>query len=77
MGVTPGFEMGVSHTTMHCPPVVRNSGVAARAAISCPSKSPFYDVIRLGTFSSLLLVGFCWTGGGLGLEGMPRPMSRK
>ena len=61
MGIPPGYEPGVSRTTMHCPPLARHSGVAARAAISCPYDTRFYDVIGLSAFSSLRLVGFCWT----------------
>ena len=61
MGVPPGYEPGVSRTTMHCPPLARHLGVAARAAISCPYDARIYDVIGLSTFSSFPLVGFCWT----------------
>ena len=67
MGVPPGYELGVSHTTMHFPPLARHWGVAAWAAISCPYEAydtRFYDVMGLSAFSSLLLVGFCWTGEG-------------
>ena len=35
--------------------------VAARAAILCPYDTHFYDVIGLSAFSSLSLIGFCWT----------------
>ena len=61
MGVPPGYEPGVSRTTMLSPPMACHSGVAARAAISCPYDTPFYDVIGLSAFSSLPLVGFCLT----------------
>ena len=37
------------------------SGVAAWAAISCPHDTCYYDVMGLSVFSSLPLVGFCWT----------------
>ena len=36
-------------------------GVAARAVILCPYDTCFYDIIGLWAFSSLPLVGFCWT----------------
>ena len=36
-------------------------GVAAKAVILCSYDTRFYDVIKLSTFSSLPLVGFCWT----------------
>ena len=62
MGVPPlGSEPGTSRTTMHCSPMARHSGVAAWAAISFPYETHFYDVIGLSAFSSLPLVGFCWT----------------
>ena len=61
MGVPPGFRTGDPRTTMHCSPMARHPGVAARAAISFPYETHFYDVIGLSTFSSLPLVGFCWT----------------
>ena len=61
MGIPPGFEPGISYTTMHCAPQPCHSGVAARAAISCPYETRFYDVIGLIAFSLLSLVGFCWT----------------
>ena len=48
---------------MHCSPMARHPGVAARAAISFPYETHFYDVIGLSAFSSLPLVGFCWTLG--------------
>ena len=64
MGVPPGFELGTSHTTMYCPPMARHSDVAAQAAISCPYETPFCDVIGLSAFSSLPLIGFCWTAKG-------------
>ena len=61
MGFPPGGEPRASRTTMHCPSMARHPGVAARSAISFPYETPFYDVIGLSTFSSLPLVGFCWT----------------
>ena len=51
MGVPPGFEPGVSRTTVHCPPMACWN-VDALAAISCPYETRFYDVIRLSAFSS-------------------------
>ena len=60
-GFPMGFEPGTPRTTMHCSPMARHSGVAARAAISFPYETRFYDVIGLSAFSSLPLVGFCWT----------------
>ena len=60
-GFPLGSEPGTSRTTMHCSPMARHSGVAARAAISFPYETRFYDVIGLSAFSSLPLVGFCWT----------------
>ena len=47
--------------TVQCSPMARHAGVAARAAISFPYETRFYDVIGLSAFSSLPLVGFCWT----------------
>ena len=64
MGIHPGYEQGAFRTTMHCPPLARHLGVAARAALSCPYDTRLYDVIELSPFSSLPLVGFCWTVGG-------------
>ena len=52
MGVSPGYEPGVSCTTMRCPPLAHHSGVADRAAISCLYDTSFYDVIGLKAFSS-------------------------
>ena len=52
-----GPKMGFS-------PMARHLGVAAHAAILSPYETRFYDVIGLTTFSSLPLVGFCWTGDG-------------
>ena len=60
-GFPLGFEPGTPRTTMHCSPTARHPGVAARAAISFPYETRFYDVIGLSAFSSLPLVGFCWT----------------
>ena len=60
-GFPLGFEPGTPRTTMHCSPMARHPGVAARAAISFPYETRFYDVIGLSAFSSLPLVGFCWT----------------
>ena len=60
-GFPLGFEPGTPHTTMHCLPMARHPGVTARAAISFPYETRFYDVIGLSAFSSLPLVGFCWT----------------
>ena len=60
MGFPTEYELGVSRTTMHCPPMARHSGFAAWAAILCPYDTRFYDVIGLSAFSSLPLVGFCW-----------------
>ena len=57
MGVPPGN----SSTTMRCPSMAQHPGVASRAAILFPYKTPFYDVMGLSAFSSLPLVGFCWT----------------
>ena len=45
---------------MHCPPIVRHSGVSAWAAILFPYETRCYDVIILSAFSSLPLVGL-WT----------------
>ena len=56
-----GFEPGTPRTTMHCSPMARHPGVAARATIWFPYETRFYDVIGLSAFSSLPLVGFCWT----------------
>ena len=62
MGVSPpGFRTGGLPHQMHCAPTARHSGVAAQAAISFPYETRFYDVIALSAFSSLPLVGFCWT----------------
>ena len=55
-GFPLGFEPGTPCTTMHCSPMARHPGVAARAAISFPYETRFY-----GACSSLPLVGFCWT----------------
>ena len=63
-GSPPGERPGVSRTTMHSPPLARHLGVAAWAVISCPYDTRFYDVMGLSAFSSLPLVGFCWTGEG-------------
>ena len=60
-GFPLGFEPATPRTTMHCSPMARHPGVAARAAISFPYETRFYDVIGLSAFSSLPLVGFCWT----------------
>ena len=60
-GFPLGFEPGTPRTTMHCSPMARHPGVAARGAISFPYETRFYDVIGLSAFSSLPLVGFCWT----------------
>ena len=62
-GLPPRYEPEVSCTKMHCPPLACHSGVAARAAISCPYDTHLYDVMGLSAFSSLPLVGFCWTEG--------------
>ena len=59
-GFPPGYELGVSRTTMHCPLLALHSGVADWAAILCPYDTSFYEVMGLSAFSSLLLVGFCW-----------------
>ena len=64
MGVPPGCEPGLSRTTMPFPPLASHSGVAARAAISCPFDTRFYDVTGLSAFSSLPLIGFFWTDKG-------------
>ena len=56
-----GFDPGGLPHQMHCAPMARHPGVAARAAISFPYETRFYDVIGLSAFSSLPLVGFCWT----------------
>ena len=56
-GVLPGYEPGVSRTTMNWPPLAPHSGVAAWAAILCPYDTHFYDVMGLCAFSSLPLVG--------------------
>ena len=58
----------VSRTTMHCPSLACHSGIAAWAAILCPYDTCFYGVMGLSIFSSLPLIGFCWTEEGLGLE---------
>ena len=43
-----GFEPGpLAPHHRHYPSTARHSGVAARAAISCPYEAPFYDVIGL------------------------------
>ena len=60
-GFPPGYESGVSRTTMHCTPLARHSGVAARATILYPYDTRFYDVMGLSAFSSFPLIGFCWT----------------
>ena len=60
-GSPPGFRTGGLPHQMHCAPMARHPGVAARATISFPYETRFYDVIGLSAFSSLLLVGFCWT----------------
>ena len=57
MGVPPGYEPEVSRTTMHCPPLAPHLGVAARAAISCPYDTRFYDAIGLSAF---LFTSPCW-----------------
>ena len=51
-GFPLGFEPGTPRTTMHCSPMARHPGVAARAAISFPYETRFYDVIELSAFSS-------------------------
>ena len=56
-GSSPGYEPG--SPAPQCTPLARHLGVAARAAISCPYDTYVYDVIGLGTFSSLPLVGLC------------------
>ena len=56
-GFPLGFEPGTPRTTMHCSPMARHPGVAARAAILFPYETRFYDVIGLSAFSSLPLVG--------------------
>ena len=61
MGFSLDTNRGVSHITMHCPPLARYLGVAAQAAISCLYDARFYDLIGFSAFSSLPLVGFCWT----------------
>ena len=57
MGVPPGFEPGAYRTTMHRPPMARHQGVIAQAVILFPYETH----IRLSAFSSLPLIGFCWT----------------
>ena len=61
MGIPPGFRSGdlPHHNALFT--MARHSGVAARAAISFPYETRFYDVIGLSAFSSLPHVGFCWT----------------
>ena len=53
---------GGSRTMMCCPPMAPHSGAAGCVVISFPYEMPFYEVIGLCVFSSLPLVGFCWTG---------------
>ena len=55
---------GVFCTTMHYPPMAHHSGVAVGTSLSCAYDTHFYDVIGLPAFSSLPLVGFCWTADG-------------
>ena len=59
MGFPPGYEPGIDRTTMHCPPMARQSDVAARAAISWSIWYPLLWRNRRIFFTSL--VGFCWT----------------
>ena len=62
MGFPPGYEPGgLSHHNALSTPARHSGVVAARAAISCPYDTCFYDVMGLNAFSSLPLVGFCWT----------------
>ena len=61
MWVPPGYKTGISRTTIQCPFLARHSGVATWAVISWPCDTRFYDVMGLNAFSSLPLVGFCWT----------------
>ena len=63
MGVPPGFRTGdpPHHNALFTHGTPPGPGVAARAAISFPYETRFYDVIGLSAFSSLPLVGFCWT----------------
>ena len=62
MEVPPGFKPGASCIIMHCSPLAHHLGVAARAAISFPYGTPFYDVIGLRMFLSLPFVGFVGLG---------------
>ena len=55
--------VGLMH---HCAPTARHSDDAARAAILFLYVPRFYDVIGFIAFSSLPLVGFCWTVEGKG-----------
>ena len=54
-GFPLGFEPGAPRTTMHCSPMARHPGVAARAAISFPYETRFYDVIGLSAFGKSIL----------------------
>ena len=57
MGVPPGFRTG----DPPAPQCTVHPWHATRVAISFPYETRFYDVIGLSAFSSLPLVGFCWT----------------
>ena len=61
MGFPPGFEPGISRTTMHHAPMAHHLGVDVRTAILCPYETRCYDIIRLFLrFPSLDFVGL-WT----------------
>ena len=60
-GFPLGFEPGTPRTTMHFSPMARHSGVAARAAISFPYETRFYDVMGLFLHFPLLDFVGLWT----------------
>ena len=58
-GLPPGFEPGTSRAQTHSSAMARHSAEAARAAISSPSETAFYDIFGLSAFSRVPLVPFC------------------